>query len=57
MCTPTIELPISGWANIADFLIAEIEEKEKKGVGMGGKSSPLIPGPWKGVPKGTSGMS
>ena len=56
MCVPTIELSIPGWASIADFLIAEIEEKEKKGVGMVGKSSPIIPGPWKGVPKGTSGM-
>jgi hypothetical protein len=43
--------------SLADFLIAEIAEKEKKGVGMGGKNSPIIPGPWKGVPKGTSGMS
>jgi hypothetical protein len=43
--------------SIADFLIAEIEEKEKKGVGMGSQHSLLIPGPWKGVPKGTSGMS
>jgi hypothetical protein len=24
---------------------------------MVGKSSPIIPGPWRGVPKGTSGMS
>ena len=54
MCIPKIELPIPGRASIADFLIAEIEEK---GVGMGGKNSPLMPGPWKGVPKGTSGMS
>jgi hypothetical protein len=57
MCVPKIELSIPGRASIADFLIAEIEEKEKKGVGMGGKNSPIIPGPWKGVPKGTSGMS
>ncbi len=56
MWTPTIELPIPGWASRADFLLAEIEEKEKKPVGMGGKHSSLIPGPWKGVPKGTSGM-
>ncbi len=56
MWTPTIELPIPGWASRADFLLAEIEEKEKKPVGMGGKNSSLIPGPWKGVPKGTSGM-
>lgn len=46
----------SDGASIADFLIAEIEKKKKKGVGMGGKNSPLMPGPWKGVPKGTSGM-
>jgi hypothetical protein len=57
MCVPTIELPIPGRASIADFLIAEIEEKEKKGVGMVSKRSSIIPGPWKGVPKGTSGMS
>lgn len=56
MCTPTIELPIPGWTSRADFLLAEIEEKEKNQAGMGGKHSPLIPGPWKGVPKGTSGM-
>jgi hypothetical protein len=56
MCIPKIELPIPGRASIADFLIAEIEEKEEKGVGMGGNSSPIMPGPWKGVPKGTSGM-
>jgi hypothetical protein len=49
-------LPIPVMGSIADFLIAEIEEKEEKGVGMGDKSSPIIPGPWKGVPKGTSGM-
>ncbi len=56
MCTPTIELSIPGWASRADFLLAEIEKKEKNQVGMGGKHSPLIPGSWKGVPKGTSGM-
>ncbi len=56
MWTPTRELPIPGWASRADFLLAEIEEKEKKQVGLGGKHSPLIPGPGKGVPKGTSGM-
>ncbi len=36
--------------------LAETEEKEKKRVGMGGKHSPLIPGPRKGVLQGTSGM-
>jgi hypothetical protein len=56
MWTPKIELP-PGWPSIADILIAEIEEKDKKGAGMGGKNSLLIPRPWKGVPKGTSGMS
>jgi hypothetical protein len=56
-CTPNIELPIPVMGSIADFLIAEIEEKEKKGVGMGSQHSLLIPGPWKGVPKGTCSMS
>ncbi len=56
MCPPTRELPIPGWASRADFLLAEIEEKEEKQVGLGGKHSPLIPGPGKGVPQGTSGM-
>lgn len=55
--TPKIELPIPVMGRIADFLIAEIEEKEKKGVGMGSQHSLRIPGPWKGVPKGPSGMS
>ena len=57
MCVPKIEVPIPGRAGIDDFLIAEIEEKEKKGVRMVSKNSPIIPGSWKGVPKGTSGMS
>ncbi len=56
MWTPTIELPIPGWASLAGFLLAEIEEKENNLVRMGGKNSPIIHGPWKGVPKGTSDM-
>jgi len=32
LCTSKIELPIPGWASMADFLMAEIEEKEKKRV-------------------------
>ena len=56
-CTPTIALPLPGQASIADFLTTEIEEKEKKGVGMGSQHSPLFSGSWKGVPKGTSGMA
>lgn len=43
-------------ANIADFLLTAIEEKEKKVVGMSRKHFPIIPGFWKGVPKGTSIM-
>ena len=57
MCTRKIKLPIPGWASIADFLIAENEEKAKKGVLMVSKNSPIIAGLWKGVPKGTSDMS
>jgi hypothetical protein len=45
MCVPKIDLLIPGRASIADFLIAEIGEKEKKGVGIGGKNAPIIPGP------------
>jgi len=40
-----LEWPLPGWASIADFLIADIEEKEKNRVGKGGKNSPILPGP------------
>ena len=56
MWTPTIELPIPGWASLVGFLLAEIEEKEKKRVGMVSKRSPIVAWPWKGLPKRTFGM-
>jgi hypothetical protein len=54
--TPNIGLPIPVPGSIADFLIAEIAEKKKKGVGMGRQHSLFIPRCCKGVPKGTSRM-
>jgi len=40
---------------MTDFLMAEIEEKEKKRVEMESENSPLI-WSWRGLPKRTSNM-